>query len=452
MEVYLEKIIKYEKPLPRYTSYPTVPFWKTEEFDRQSALRVLQNQHHISREISLYIHLPYCERLCTFCGCNRRITKNHAVEQPYIDALLKEWKLYQQFLTDTPIVTHIHLGGGTPTFFAPEELERLIRGLLANARLSNNYEFSIEVHPNTCTSAHIDVLAELGFRRISVGIQDFDPKVQFIINRHQSFEKTQEVIALAREKGFTGINVDLVYGLPLQTLDSIHMTMEKVTILKPDRIAYYAYAHVPWKSKAQRRFTEADLPPSDEKINMFLTARKYLLESGYQQIAMDHFALPEDPMTIAWHSESLHRNFMGYTTDSTPLLIGLGASSISDFNGAYAQNHKEVEKYLEVLSTGILPIERGHLLSSTDCTLGKSIQEVMCKGRIQTWPTHVSPAHRMYIENQLVAFTDAGLLTCEDNSYKVTELGNLLLRNIASVFDAYLFEKGVVENMFSKSV
>lgn len=452
MNLPIDAIIKYEQPLPRYTSYPTVPFWDVDRFDAQMALNILKQSIQTEPEISLYIHLPYCESLCTFCGCNRRITKNHAVEQPYIDALLEEWRLYLLQMPQPPVITHLHLGGGTPTFFAPSELKRLINGIVAENTLSTTYEFSIEVHPNTCTHEHIDVLAELGFRRISVGVQDFDPRVQYIINRHQTFEKTQDIIEYARSKGFTGVNVDLVYGLPLQTVDSIELTIDQIAQLRPDRIAYYAYAHVPWKSKAQRRYTEDDLPSAREKIQMFLSAREKLQRLGYEQIAMDHFALPDDPLTKAWHTQRLHRNFMGYTTDSTPVLIGLGASSISDFNGSFAQNFKEVENYLDKVKTGKLPIERGHLSSSLDKYIATHIMQVMCTGKVKIPASALSGQHSEYISEQIQRFLNDGLLTWEGDSLQITELGQILLRNIASIFDTYLFNQGLKENMFSKSV
>lgn len=452
MEISFSTISKYEQPLPRYTSYPTVPFWNTEEFSPEPAFNALQRQLASNPEVSLYIHLPYCESLCTFCGCNRRITKNHHVEEPYISALLKEWGMFQFQMPVSPVIANIHLGGGTPTFFAPVRLERLISHLIRNHKLSDNYEFSIEVHPNTCTHQHIDVLSDLGFRRISVGIQDFDPKVQFIINRNQTFEKTREVIEYARDRGFTGINVDLVYGLPLQTMDSIKLTMEKISVLKPDRIAYYAYAHVPWKSKAQRRYTEKDLPQGFEKIKMFLNARKTLFGLGYLQVGMDHFALPQDDLASAWMNHTLRRNFMGYTTNASPVIIGLGASSISDFNGAYTQNYKEVESYLSAISERKLPIERGHIMSTVDLAIRDCIMDVMCRGKIQLPRELFQKAQMDYMNTKIEEFLSDGVIVRQGDSFKTTDLGNLLLRNIAAIFDSYLFEKGHRENMFSKSV
>lgn len=445
-------VAKYEQSLPRYTSFPTVPFWKTQEFGQEEAFLTLKSQMSEKAEVSLYIHLPYCESLCTFCGCNRRITKNHSVEEPYINALLEEWRLLQMRMPASPVITHIHLGGGTPTFFAPRHLERLINGITRSHKLSDAFEFSIEVHPNTCTHQHIDALADLGFKRISVGIQDFDPKVQFIINRNQTFEKTIDIINYARDKGFTGVNVDLVYGLPLQTEESILVTLDKIAKIKPQRIAYYAYAHVPWKSKAQRRYSEDDLPKSSEKINMFLTARHILLEQGYQQIGMDHFALPEDGLVRAWSENTLHRNFMGYTTDTTKILIGLGASSISDFNGAYLQNHKEIDAYLHALSDGMLPVERGHILSEKDLAIRQCIMDVMCNGKIHFSESLFSMDHLEFIGSKIESFIQDKVLFWDGEFLKITELGQLLLRNVAAIFDSYLFKKGFKENMFSKSV
>ncbi|MFN3951673.1 MAG: oxygen-independent coproporphyrinogen III oxidase [Thermaurantimonas sp.] len=445
-------IAKYEQPLPRYTSYPTVPFWKTDEFDQREAFRRLESQMLQNSEVSIYIHLPYCESLCTFCGCNRRITKNHSVEEPYINALLEEWRLLQLRMPVHPVITHLHLGGGTPTFFSPRNLERMINHIVGAHKLSETYEFSIEVHPNTCTFQHIDTLADLGFRRISVGIQDFDPKVQYIINRNQTFEKTREIIDYAREKGFTGVNVDLVYGLPLQTLESIRLTLDKVAKIQPQRIAYYAYAHVPWKSKAQRRYSEEDLPSASEKITMFLSARQLLMEQGYNQVGMDHFALPDDGLTLAWSANRLHRNFMGYTTDSTRTLIGLGASSISDFYGAYIQNLKETEAYIHAISQGTLPIERGHILSDRDIAIRKCIMNVMCNRKIYFPKDIFSHDHLEYIIATIESFIQDEALIWDGESLTPTDFGQLILRNIAAIFDSYLFEKGLTENMFSKSV
>lgn len=451
MRISSELLAKYEISLPRYTSFPTLPHWDQNHFQPSKAIQLLKNQVLLDPRVSLYIHLPFCESLCTFCGCNKRITRNHQVEAPYIQSILEEWRLYKMLLPTQPVISHIHLGGGTPTFFSPEQLTILITGLLNGQKTAEEYEFSVEVHPNTCTTEHLKTLYNLGFRRISVGIQDFDPKVLYSINRNQTFEKTRSIIEEARNIGFTGINVDLVYGLPLQTLDSIAYTLEKIEKLKPHRIAYYAYAHVPWKSKAQRRYTEKDLPASADRFNMFLFARKWLLSTGYVQVGMDHFAMPHDPLSIAFKAGELNRNFMGYTTDTSPTLIGLGASSISDFNTAYVQNYKEVETYQSVIASGQLAIEKGHLLTEEDITIKRHIMDVMCKGKIKL-PNDLSPEHLAYIEEKITEFINDGLLQWENESLVATEAGLLLIRNIASIMDPYLYRLGMRDNVFSKSI
>ena len=257
---------KYDVPTPRYTSYPTVPYWDFSSIDdnkwKQSVIDTFKSENG---ELCIYIHLPFCENLCTFCACTKRITKNHKVEDPYITTVLKEWKMYRSLLPFPPKIKEIHLGGGTPTFFSPDNLLELINGITEDAIVNDDKEFSIEVHPNYTTEEHLKRLSEIGFNRISIGVQDFDPRIQFVINRIQSYEKTKEVVDWARKYNYSSINIDLIYGLPHQTTDSVVYTIDLIKTLMPDRIAFYSYAHVPWKSKAQRRYTEADLPSASEK-------------------------------------------------------------------------------------------------------------------------------------------------------------------------------------------
>jgi oxygen-independent coproporphyrinogen-3 oxidase len=317
-------IRKYNQPVPRYTSYPTVPFWNdeadSEQWQKQFKERF--DIHNAGNGISIYVHLPFCESLCTYCGCNKKITTNHSVEEEYLQAIEKEWKIYRKLMAQTPVIREIHLGGGTPTFFSPANLQRLITALLENSIVHPQHEFSIEGHPNNTTMAHLSMLNSLGFQRISFGVQDLDPNVQRIINRIQPIGKVQEATELSRLAGFTSINFDLIYGLPLQTIESIQNTIRQVIQLKPDRIAFYSYAHVPWTSKGQRLFDENDLPGAEEKIEMYLAGKELLLANGYFDIGMDHFALPTDELYIARNKGNLHRNFMGYTTQNSGLLLG----------------------------------------------------------------------------------------------------------------------------------
>ncbi|MGZ4033957.1 MAG: oxygen-independent coproporphyrinogen III oxidase, partial [Bacteroidia bacterium] len=375
-------IEKYNVAAPRYTSYPTVPYWDSIAPDQGQWKQVVKDTFILSNNkdgISLYIHLPFCESLCTYCGCNTRITVNHQVEMPYIMAVLKEWSLYLDLFETTPRIKEIHLGGGTPTFFKPEHLSQLLEAILSTSAICNDAEFSFEAHPNNTSVAHLQTLYNLGFRRISLGIQDFDTKVQRIINRVQSYDDVKNVTEQARNIGYTSVNYDLIYGLPLQTEKSMKETIEKVIQLHPDRIAFYSYAHVPWIKPGQRKFTEADLPEGNTKRILYENGREAFEKSGYVEIGMDHFALPDDPLCIAEKNKTLHRNFMGYTTSHTQLLVGLGASSISDAWFGFVQNEKKIEDYYKKIEQGVFPFFKGHILSQEDLILRKHILNIMCR-------------------------------------------------------------------------
>lgn len=449
----LPLLSKYDVPIPRYTSYPTVPYWEPQQVNSQNWLgAVTKTFTNEQGRLSLYIHLPFCENLCTFCACNKRITKNHAVETPYLASVLKEWQLYRAALPSEPIIQEIHLGGGTPTFFSPQNLVHLATQITQNAQIAPNHEFSIEVHPNYTTEAHLKQLAEVGFNRISLGVQDFDPVVQFIINRIQTFEKTAEVVEWARTYGYHSVNIDLVYGLPKQTPDSIAFTIAKINELKPDRIAFYSYAHVPWKSKVQRRYTDEDLPQAAQKWQMYQLGRNLLLQQGFAAIGMDHFALPNDPLFTAAQQGNLHRNFMGYTTTQTKLIVGLGASSIGDAWTAFAQNEKEVSAYQQVLAAGKLPIVTGHLLTPQDLAIRRLILNLMCRGAAvidhSMFPAGMLPA----ITQKLLLLETDGLVEQHNHTVSVTQKGQLFIRNICSVFDVRLWQKQPQGVLFSKSI
>jgi oxygen-independent coproporphyrinogen-3 oxidase len=444
---------KYDVPTPRYTSYPTVPYWEHETMNENIWKKeVIQTFQKENGALSIYVHLPFCENLCTFCACNKRITTNHKVESPYIAAVLKEWKMYVDFLPGTPTIKEIHLGGGTPTFFSPEHLAELIKGLTAGAIISDDHEFSVEVHPNYTTEEHLKALAEVGFNRISLGVQDFDPTVQYVINRIQSFEKTKEVVAWARTLGYKSINIDLVYGLPKQTVSSVEMTIGLITQLMPNRIAFYSYAHVPWKSKVQRRYTDDDLPIASEKWNMYHTGLKLLLAAGFSAIGMDHFALPNDKLFTAFQEGNMHRNFMGYTTTQTKLIIGLGASSISDCWSGFIQNEKEVEAYEAKIASGNLPITLGHHLTSEDQLMRKCILELMCMDQT-VLPTQLLSAELVSQQlAKLVPLVQEGLCMVEANKIVVLPKGKLFIRIICAAIDARLIQKQKTGNTFSKAI
>jgi len=444
---------KYDIPTPRYTSYPTVPFWNfntlTVEDWKQSVIQTYEAERG---EICLYIHLPFCEELCTFCACNKRITKNHGVETPYLESVLKEWNMYFSLFKSKPTIREIHLGGGTPTFFSPENLVNLINGITLNCNIADDHEFSVEVHPNFTTKAHLEALKSVGFNRISLGVQDFDPEVQFIINRIQTFEKTKQVMDWARELDYFSLNIDLIYGLPKQTLSSIQNTFDRVKELRPDRIAFYSYAHVPWKSKGQRRYTDDDVPKAAEKIAMYSLGNELLTEMGFVTIGMDHFALPTDKLLLAYNKGEMHRNFMGYTTTNHKLVIGLGASSISDTWTAFAQNEKTVEDYQSKIDAGEWPVINGHLLNKQDLVIRKHILNLMCNDETVIDPIDFEEAFYNHIISKLQSYASDGLAEIEGNNIRVTKKGKLFVRNISSSIDEYLYGNQTGVNMFSKAI
>lgn len=431
---------KYNVQIPRYTSYPTVPAWQTlpSQEDWKTHVKATFTKTNKSNGISLYIHLPFCESLCTYCACNTRITVNHKVEGPYLESVLAEWKLYLALFNDKPVIKEIHLGGGTPTFFSPANLQLLISSILGACEISPDRDFSFEGHPSNTTVEHLQVLFDLGFTRVSFGIQDFDELVQDTINRYQTFEEVATVVSEARRIGYKSINFDLVYGLPFQKANTITNTIEQVIALKPDRIAFYSYAHVPWLKPGQRKFTEKDLPLADEKRNLYNIGLSLFNSAGYTDIGMDHFALPDDSLHAAMLNKSMHRNFMGYTDKYTDLLIALGASSIGDSASAFAQNIKTVEEYQKVVAEGRFPIMKGHILSSEDLIIRKHILAIMCKGETDlTEDLNISNSLPSAMEKCRELEQD-GLLTIEGNELKVTPKGRAFLRNICACFDTYL--------------
>ncbi|HZX59106.1 MAG TPA: oxygen-independent coproporphyrinogen III oxidase [Mucilaginibacter sp.] len=446
---------RYNVAAPRYTSYPTMPYWDTNAFDKTAWEKSVKFSFRESNEregISLYVHLPFCESLCTYCGCNTRITKNHSVEEPYIAAVLKEWKMYREIIGDMPVIREIHLGGGTPTFFSAENLHLLIDGLLQDAVIHPGAEFSFEAHPANTTAAHLQTLYNFGFRRLSLGIQDFDPIVQFTINRHQTFEQVEEVTKNARQIGYTSINYDLIYGLPMQTMAGLTNTMMLVAGLMPDRIAFYSYAHVPWLKPGQRRFTEMDLPDAQSKTMLYEVGRRLLKGYGYLEIGMDHFALPCDTLLEAERTGKLHRNFMGYTNNHTQLLIGLGVSSISDSLYAFAQNVKVVEEYLNLVNKGELPVFKGHILTYEDLIIRKHILNIMCKGQTK-WNHQTEPCDAVFDAlDRLQPLAEDGLIELNSLGLQVTPLGKRFLRNICMALDARLWADKPSTQLFSMAI
>lgn len=449
-------IQKYNVPGPRYTSYPTVPYWDGENFNytewEHLLIRSFKNSNS-TEGISLYIHLPFCESLCTFCGCNKRITKQHHVETPYIETVLKEWELYCNLFPEKPIIKELHLGGGTPTFFSVENLAQLINGIFSRATIAPHHEFSFEGHPNNTTKLHLEKLFELGFTRVSFGVQDYNEKVQQAIHRIQPFENVERVTKWAREIGYQSIGHDLIFGLPFQSLDDILNTINKTNLLRPDRLAFYSYAHVPWiKGNGQRGFNEADLPRDEEKRLLYEIGKKHLLELGYVEIGMDHFALPEDSLFESFNTGKLHRNFMGYTGSKTQLMIGLGVSAIGDSWYAFGQNEKSLETYIEKIEENTLPIFRGHLLTPEDIHFRKHILNLMC--RFETsWSTENEYLQIMQdITEQLHEMETDGLVEIYPDKLIVTPKGKPFVRNVCMAFDVRLRRNQPATELFSSTI
>lgn len=440
---------KYNIAAPRYTSYPTVPYWDTEHFNTEkwtSSLKKIFFKHK-KEGIALYIHLPYCESLCTYCGCNTRITKNHAVEVPYINAVLAEWAMYCKLLKARPMIRELHLGGGTPTFFSAANLHKLIDGILELADLAIEETLSFEAHPANTTSNHLQTLYQLGFKRLSLGIQDFDPKVQSMINRFQTPAQVEKVVKEARHIGYDSINFDLIYGLPAQSLAGLEQTLNSVIEMKPDRIAFYSYAHVPWLKPGQRHYTEQDLPQGDEKLALYQLGKRMLMDAGYTDVGMDHFALQTDTLFQASVTQQLHRNFMGYTDQHTHLLIGLGVSAISDSWTAFAQNAKTVETYLEQINQNVLPVAKGHILSAADLEIRQHILNIMCHEN-----TQFKDGIPEKVFERLTPLLNDKLVWVTEKEIKITKAGKAFLRNVCMALDERLWEKQPRSSLFSSTI
>ena len=447
---------KYNIPGPRYTSYPTVPYWDETSFTYQKWLESLRKsfaESNLNESISLYIHLPFCESMCTFCACFKRITKNHAVESPYIKAILKEWMLYCALLNEKPTIKEIHLGGGTPTFFSNKNLEDLINGIFAYGNKSENCEMSFEGHPNNTTREHLQKLFDLGFRRVSFGVQDYSEKVQIAIHRIQPFQNVAKVTYWAKEIGYTSIGHDIIFGLPMQNLDDVLDTINKTNSLQPDRLAFYSYAHVPWiKGNGQRGFKDEDVPKEEEKRKLYEIGKEMLATNGYHEIGMDHFALETDSLYTAYKNNTLHRNFMGYSASKTQLMIGLGASAISDSWFGFAQNVKDIEDYYQLLEWDKLPVFKGHLLTLEDLTIRKHILNLMCQFET-SWENEADYFIEIQeIIEELQEMVNDGLVIFEANKIVVTEKGKPFVRNICMAFDLRLKRRVTETQVFSMTV
>ncbi len=446
---------KYDVQVPRYTSYPTVPSWtETPEtaawYQEISATLAQENTSW-----ALYLHLPFCENLCTFCGCNTIITKNHSQEESYIQLLLKELDLYIQNapeIVNRPL-RQIHLGGGTPTFFSVANLRGLVDGIFSRVqKTTQNFEASIEIDPRRTNHEQLKALRDVGFDRVSLGVQDFNEKVQALINRKQPYDITADITTKARSLGYHSVNFDLIYGLPQQDLESMRLTVQKTLTLRPDRIALYSLALVPWIKPAQRIFQDSDLPTPDKKRELYEEGRKLFLAAGYAEIGMDHFALPTDSLVLSQQKGKLHRNFMGYTDIRTDLLLGLGVSSISESRKMFHQNEKLLPKYTEVLTKNKVPTLRGHILDETDLIVRERILKIMTQFQIEAATNDQALAWRQNLQG----LEADGLVQWDQRLMRVTAAGRPFVRNICSYFDEHLQKNKAQlaedKKLFSKSI
>ena len=441
---------KYDVPAPRYTSYPTVPFWTDSPTTDRWLEELNQTFADETATWSLYFHLPFCETLCTFCACNTVITRDHGRETGYVELLSTERNLY---FDRVPALAErrllgVHLGGGTPTFFAKENLERILKPILSGTRIDQHrFEASVEVHPGHTTRDQLEMLRSLGFSRISIGVQDFDPEVQRLVNRHQPYEVTRSVTDAARELGYSSVNYDLIYGLPRQNPERFRQTVEKTIDLRPDRIALYSFARVPWIKPAQRSYKDEDLPVAGEKRALYELAREMLARAGYCEIGMDHFALPSDGMARAQRKQTLHRNFQGYTERRTTVLLGLGVSAISETPTCFHQNEKAFPIYERRVSQHEIPTLRGHLLSAEDRRLREQILEFMTRFRVELRPDQLEDAKAF-----LRPMIEDGLVKVSDDTLQLTEKGTPFLRNACMFFDQRLRSQEQRPQVFSQAL
>jgi oxygen-independent coproporphyrinogen-3 oxidase len=429
---------------PRYTSYPTADRF-VEAFgpDTYRSWAGKRNIGGIHRALSLYVHLPFCGTVCFYCACNKVVTRDRTKGEKYLDYLAREIALQAPLFRDDPTVRQMHWGGGTPTFFGSEQLAGLFALLRANFTFAEDGEYSIEIDPRTVDAAAIEALRAMGFNRLSLGVQDFDPEVQRAVNRVQSAEQTFEVMAAARHAGFLSVNVDLIYGLPKQNLISFNHTLARVVSSQPDRIAIYNYAHLPTRFKPQRRIKEAELPSPEIKLKLLALAAKRLTEAGYVYIGMDHFAKPRDALATAQRQGRLHRNFQGYSTQPDCDLVGLGVSAIGCVGPTYSQNYRALDDYYASLDRGALPIMRGLELSADDLVRRAVIQALMCHFMLSKESIEI--AHLIdfdrYFSAELTELRElerCGLLELDGRGISVTAKGRMLIRNVCMVFDKYL--------------
>lgn len=456
----IEILKKYDKPVPRYTSYPTAPIWG-ENFTADQYIEHIRISNALNNDLSLYFHLPFCNTLCWYCGCNVIITKNPDKIANYIDYLKKEIDLVTKHLSPNRRVVQMHWGGGTPNSMSPAQMKDICGYIYSKFNFVKDAEISMEVDPRDMTLEHILAMREAGFNRISMGVQDLDPAVQKAIHRIQPVDMTAQVIKWARANGFESANVDLIYGLPLQTLETFGHTIDEVIKLNPDRIALFNYAHVPWLKKHQKLIKIEQLPSKELKLDIFKLAVEKFTKAGYVFIGMDHFAKPDDELSIAQQNKTLYRNFQGYTTKAGTEMLGMGITSIGNIGDAYIQNYREydLDKYYASLDAGVLPVHKGYVVNDDDKLRKEVITRIMCDFEL----TKADIEKRFnikfdeYFATELTMFGDFiedGFVTLQPDKIIVHEPGRLFIRNIASVFDIYLRKPATEQNKptFSRSV
>jgi len=455
MKVDLDLIRKYNVPGPRYTTYPPATHF-TDEVDHDGLMANLKENNEGCRDLSLYFHLPFCETLCWFCGCTTVITQDHSRSTPYLDLIEREMDLMREHLNPQRKVVQWHLGGGTPTFLQPDELRRLGGMVRKRFNFSEDLEAGVEIDPRRISRDTIVALQESGFNRASMGVQDHHPEVQKAIHRIQPYAMTAQAIDWLRECGFESLNVDLIYGLPHQTVQSFEQTLEDTLKLQPDRFAVFSYAHVPWIKPAQKIFQErANLPSPETKLELLKLTIEKLTAEGYRYIGMDHFAREDDELSIAQRQKTLQRNFQGYSTRGGVDIYSFGMSSISQSEKAYWQNLKELPAYTQSVQEGQLPIHRGYLMSEEDLLRRQTIMRLMCDLELDF--DHMSQLlgvpFEVHYQRELASLEDLredGLIAFSQGGLKVTDLGRLLIRNIAMRFDGYQAQR--TEGRFSKTI
>jgi oxygen-independent coproporphyrinogen III oxidase len=451
-----ELLEKYNRPGPRYTSYPTAPVWK-DDFGPGDLEESYARADKLATPLSLYMHLPFCESLCLFCACNVSIQKDKSVAVPYLAALKHEIAHVAGFVSRKRPVIQFHWGGGTPTYLTPAQMEDLFGHTRERFSFSPDAEIGIEVDPRVTSRAHLESLRRLGFNRLSMGIQDFQPKVQETIRRVQPYEMTRDLIVAARELGFESLSVDLIYGLPYQTAATFRTTIEQVLTLTPDRVAMFSYAHVPWLRKQQGAFA-THLPEGREKFQIFRAGLEGFLNAGYIYIGMDHFALPGDELATAQRNRTLHRNFQGYTTKSGADLYGMGVSAISSVGESYAQNRREVPAYQEAVTERGIATMRGYRLSADDVLRRAVIGRLLCHTVIpkREVEREFSILFDEYFAAEIARLAESaadGLVILDRDEIRVTPLGRIFIRNVAMVFDRYLEEQKMDQKpLFSKTL